>query len=102
MLKLNPISQQDIEAFIKGKGFKYQNKHSLIVQKAMSGFCSLKRGLPAACIPLILRSDDMEPKRQESLCVAAKNTGILKQIRTSTNKNKRSVIVKWKGGVKVF
>ena len=76
------------------------NKMSEKYQKAILN--PPKRGPLLAHILLIIQSDDMEPKRYESLHDAALDMGILRQTLTYAHKNGKPIIMKYKGGVKVF
>ena len=52
--------------------------------------------------PLIIHSDDMDPKRYKCLSDAAKDIKVLKQTLIYACKNKRPFITRRKSGAKVF
>ena len=78
------------------------NKTSEGQPNATGKLTLLKRGPLLARISLIIRSDDIELKRQKSLHEAARDMGILRQTLTYAHKNEKSAIMKCKGGVKVL
>ena len=53
-------------------------------------------------IPLIIRSDDMEPKKYECLTDAANDIKVPRETLTYAYENRRQLITRRKGGVKVF
>ena len=53
-------------------------------------------------IPLIIRSDDMEPKKYERLKDAANDIEVSKETLIYAYQNRRPLITRRKGGVKVF
>ena len=53
-------------------------------------------------IPLIINSDDMEPKRYERLSAAANDIKVSKLTLIYAYENKRPLITRRKGGAKVF
>ena len=55
-----------------------------------------------AYVPLIIRSDDMEPTKYYSLSAAARDCGLLKQMIVYAYGNRCTRIVRRKGGFKVF
>ena len=54
------------------------------------------------CIPQIILSDDMEPKEYECLKDVANDTKVSKETLIHAYENRRSLITRRKGGVKVF
>ena len=55
-----------------------------------------------AYIPLIIESDDMESTKYYSLSAAARDCGVSKQMIVYAYRNKKTRIVRRKGGFKVF
>ena len=55
-----------------------------------------------AYAPLIIESDDMEPTKYYSLSAAAGDCGVSKQTICYAYKNRKTRIVRRKGGFKVF
>ena len=55
-----------------------------------------------ARIPLIIRSDDMEPRKYKRLKDAANDIEVSKETLIYAYENRRSLITRRKGGVKVF
>ena len=53
-------------------------------------------------IPLIIRSDDMEPKKYERLMDAANDIKVPRETLIYTYENRRTLITRRKGGAKVF
>ena len=53
-------------------------------------------------IPLIIRSDDMEPRKYERLKDATNDMEVSKETLIYAYKNRRLLITRRKGGVKVF
>ena len=86
--------------YLRIKDFIERNNYEEDDLNAM--FRSKKRGPIATRIPLIIRSDDMEPTRYEFLTNTAKDIGVTKQTLIYAHKNKRPLITKRKGRIKVF
>ena len=55
-----------------------------------------------AYVPLIIESEDMEPTKYYSLSVAARDCGVSKQTISYACRNRKTIIVRRKGGFKVF
>ena len=55
-----------------------------------------------AYLPLIISSDDMEPTKYCSLSAAVRDCGVSKQTIVYAYKNRKTRIVRKKGGFKVF
>ena len=55
-----------------------------------------------ACVPLIVESDDTEPTKYYSLSAAARDCGVSKQTIVYACRNRKTRIVRRKGGFKVF
>ena len=59
-------------------------------------------GIIPAYVPLIIESEDMEPTKYSSLSAAARDCGLLKQMIVYAYRNRKTRIVRRKGGFKVF
>ena len=59
-------------------------------------------GIISACVPLIIESEDMEPTKYYSLSAAARDCGVFKQTIAYAYSNRKTRIVRRKGGFKVF
>ena len=68
---LTPIRHKEFNEFIKGKGFKGRNNYKLRDLKAMFGFKPVITGSP-----VMICSDELEPKRFDSMLKASPSTGI--------------------------
>ena len=53
-------------------------------------------------IPLIIRSDDMDPKKYERLTDTANDIKVLRETLTYAYENRRTLITRRKGGAKSF
>ena len=53
-------------------------------------------------VPLIIESDDMEPTKYYSLSATARDCGVSKQTIAYAYRNRKTRIVRRKGGFKVF
>ena len=91
------ISREEFKTYLRIKKLIERNNY-----EENATFRSKKRGPIATHIPLIIRSDDMEPTRYEFLTDAAKDIGVAKQTLIHAHKNKRPLITKRKNGIKVF
>ena len=56
-------------------------------------------GIIPAYVPLVIESDDMEPTKFYSLSAAARGCGISKQMIVYVYRNRRTRIVRRKGGI---
>ena len=56
----------------------------------------------AGYVPLIIESDNMEPTKYYSLLAAARGCGVSKQMISHAYRNRKTRIVRRKGGFKVF
>ena len=88
------ISRKEFEKYLRIKKLIEENDLN-------ATFRFKKRGPITTRIPLMIRSDDMEPTRYEFLTDAAKDIGVLKQTLIYVHKNKRPSITKRKNGIKV-
>ena len=68
---LHPITHEEFNEFIKGKGFKGRNNYKLRDLKAIFGFRPMVTGSPVT-----ISSNGMEPTRFNSLSKASTSTGI--------------------------
>ena len=59
-------------------------------------------GIIPAHVPLIIESEDMEPTKYHFLSPAARDCGLLKQTIVYAYGNRKTRIVRRKGGFKVF
>ena len=59
-------------------------------------------GIVPAFVPLIIESEDMEPIKYYSLSAVARDCGVSKQMINYAYKNRKTRIVRRKGGFKVF
>ena len=59
-------------------------------------------GIVPAYVPLIIESEDMEPIKYYSLSAAARDCGVSKQTIAYAYRNRKTRIVRRKGGFKVF
>ena len=84
------ITHREFEMYLKVKEFIERNGYEEAdLRKIVS-------------TPLMIHSDDMEPKRYECLSDTAKDIKALKQTLIYACKNKRHLITRRKGGAKVF
>ena len=68
---LTPIRHKEFNEFIKRKGFKGRNNYKLRDLKTMFGFKPMINGSP-----LMISSNELEPKRFDSMSKASTSTGI--------------------------
>ena len=59
-------------------------------------------GIIPAYVPLIIESNDTEPTKYYSLSAAARDCGLLKKTIVYAYRNRKTRIVRRKGGTKVF
>ena len=69
--KLCPIRHKEFNEFMIGKGFKGRNNYKLKDLKAMFGFKPMITGSPVT-----ISSNDLEPKRFDSMLETSTSTGI--------------------------
>ena len=91
---LREISCEEFERYLRIKKPIEENNLNAM-------FRFKKKGPITTRIPLIIRSDDVEPSRYEFLTDAAKDIGVVKQTLIYAYKNKRPLITKRKNGIKV-
>ena len=68
---LMPVTHEEFNEFIKGKGFKGRNNYKLRDLKAMFGFKPMITGSP-----VMISSDQLEPTRFNSMSKASTSAGI--------------------------
>ena len=68
---LRPIRHKEFNESIKGKGFKGRNNYKLRDLKAMFGFKPM-----ITESPVTISSDELEPRRFDSMSKASTSTGI--------------------------
>ena len=90
------ITCKEFETYLRVKEFIERNNYE---EDNLNATFRFKMRGP---IPLIIRSDDMEPTRYEFLTDTAKDIGVSKQTLIYAHKNKRPLITKRKIGIKVF
>ena len=78
-----------VKKFIKTEGFD----ESSIIPLLTNG---------VAYVPLTIESEDMEPTKYYSLSAAARDCGVSKQTISCAYRNRKTRIVRRKGGFKVF
>ena len=84
---LRPITHNEFNEFIKGKGFTGRNNYKLKDLKAMFGFKPMITGSPVT-----ISSDGTEPMRFDSMSKASASTGIPYSILLCAKKNSKSRI----------
>ena len=82
---LRPITHNEFNEFIKGKGFKGRNNYKLRDLKAMFGFKPMITGSP-----VMISSDRLEPMRFDSVLKASTSTGIPYVMLLYAKKNTRN------------
>ena len=93
------ITLKEYESYLKVKAFiEFKNceEHD-IIPRLVNGV-----GIIPAYVPLIIESDDMEPTKYYSLSAAARDSGVSKQMIIYAYRNRRTRIVRRKGGTKEF
>ena len=93
------ITLKEYEIYLKVKAFieTIDCNESDIIPRLINGV-----GIIPAYIPLIIKSDDMEPTKYYSLLAAAKGCGVSKQTIVYAYRNRCTRIVRRKGGTKEF
>ena len=88
--------RKEFEAYLRVKEFIEKNNYEEAdLRKKI-------RDRRPACIPLIIRSDDMEPKKYGSLKDAANDIEVSRESLMYAYENRRSLITRRKFGVKIF
>ena len=93
---MGEISQKEFETYLRIKEFIERNGYEEADLRKMV------RDRRPTCIPLIIHSDDIEPKRYERLSDAANDIKVSKQTLIYAYENRRPLITRRKGGAKVF
>ena len=93
---LREILRKEFETYLRIKEFIERNSYEEADLRKMV------RDRKPTRIPLIIHSDDMEPKRYEHLSDAANDIKVSKQTLIYVCENRRPLITRRKGGAKVF
>ena len=93
------ITLKEYEIYFKVKKFiETENyEENELIPKLMD-----ETGIIPAYVPLIKKSDDMQPTKYYSLSAAARGYGILKQMMVYAYRNRCTRIARRKGGYQVF
>ena len=93
------VTLKEYEIYLKVKKFIETEgcDESSIIPRLINGV-----GIIPAYVPLIIESDDMEPAKYYSLSAGARDCEVSKQTITYAYRNKKTRIVRRKGGFKVF
>ena len=96
MLDLKWITRKEFEVYLRVKEFIEKNNYDETdLRKKI-------RDRRPTRIPLIIRSDDMEPKKYERLTDVANDIKVPRETLIYAYENRRTLITRRKGGVKVF
>ena len=89
------VTLQDNEIYLKVKKFIKTEGCDVtdLIPRLING---------VAYVPLIIESEDMEPTKYYSLSAAARDCGVSQQTITYAYRNRKTRIVRRKGGFKVF
>ena len=90
------ITRKEFEAYLRVKEFNGKNDY-----KEADLRKKIRDRRPTR-IPLIIRSDDMKPKKYERLTDAANDIKVPRETLMYAYENRRQLITRRKGGVKVF
>ena len=93
---LREISWKEFETYLRIKEFIERNSCEEADLRKMV------RDRKPTRIPLIIHSEDMEPKRYECLSDTANDMKVSKQTLIYAYENRRPLITRRKGGAKVF
>ena len=96
MADLKWITQKEFESYLRVKEFMEKNDYD------ESDLRKKIRDRRPVCIPLIICSDDMEPREYESLKDAANDIKVSKETLMYAYENRRQIITRRKGGVQAF
>ena len=96
MEDLKWITRKEFETYLRVKEFMEKNDYD------ESDLRKRIRDRRPAHIPLIIRSDDVEPKKYESLKDAANDIKVPRETLIYAHENRRLLISRRKGRVKVF
>ena len=90
------ITRKEFEAYLRVKEFIEKNNYEEAdLRKKIRAWRPTR-------ILLIIRSDDMEPKKYERLTDAANDIKVPRETLIYAYENRRTLITRRKGGVKVF
>ena len=87
------VTLKEYEAYLKVKRFIDGHDESEIISRLMGD---------NKYIPLIIKSDDVDPIKYYSTSAAAKHRGVTKQMLDYAHRNRCTRTVRRKGGVKEF
>ena len=90
------ITRKEFEAYLRVKEFMEKNDYD------EANLRKKIRDRRPACIPLTIRSNDMEPRNYEHLKHAANDIKVPRETLIYAYENRRQLITRRKGGVKVF
>ena len=90
------ITRKEFEAYVRVKEFMEKNNYDEADLRN-----SIRERRPTR-IPLIIRSDDMEPRKYECLTDTANDIKVPRESLIYAYENRRQLITKRKGRVKVF
>ena len=93
------VTLKEYETYLKVKKFIETEgcDESSIIPRLINGV-----EIIPAYVPLIIESDDTEPTKYYSLSAAARDCGVSKQTIAYAYRNRKTRIVRRKGGFKVF
>ena len=93
------VTLKEYEIYLKVKKFIETEgcDEAYLIPRLINGV-----GIIPAYVRSIISSDDMEPTKYYSLSAAAKGCGVSKQTIIHAYKNRKTRIVRRKGGFKVF
>ena len=99
MFPIKMVTLKEYEIYLKAKKFIETEgcDEAYLIPRLINGI-----GIVPAYVPLIISSDDMEPTKYYSLSATAKGCGVSKQMITYAYRNRKTRIVRRKGGFKVF
>ena len=96
MGNLKWITRKEFKAYLRVKEFIEKNNYEEVDLRK-----KIQDRRPTR-IPLITRSSDMELKKYECIMVAVKDMKVPRETLIYTYENRRQLITRRKGGVKVF
>ena len=93
------ITLKEYEIYLKVKAFIETEgcDEADLIPRLINGV-----GIIPAYVPLIIESDDTEPTKYYSLSAAGRDCGVYKQTIVYAYRNRKTRIVRRKGGFKVF
>ena len=87
------LTLKEYEAYVKVKTFIDGHDWAEIISRLMGD---------NKYVPLIIKSDDVDPIKNYSISAAARHCGVTKQMLDYAHRNRCTRIVRRKGGVKEF